>query len=104
MQWALSLGVLTYAGSKCRVKNKKQHFFPVQINRPQTSMKYGSAYLSSLWQWCCEISAFAELPVLVSLCVSWLRISISIIYIIAGLSILREAYRVYEYHVITFAL
>lgn len=67
-------------------------------------MKYGSSYLSTLWQWCCEISAFAELPVLVSLCVSWLRVVVSIIYIIAGLSILREAYRLYEYHVITFAL
>lgn len=46
MPWALGLSVLTYVGSKCRVKNKKQKFSLVQMNRPQISVKYGSSYLS----------------------------------------------------------
>lgn len=38
----------------------------------------------------CQISPFAKSPVLISLCVSWLGISISIIYVIAGLCILKQ--------------
>lgn len=75
-QWK-SLGVFIFVRRFCKVKVKC-------VIRKK---KNGLGILSLWW---CQISIFAKSPVLISLCVSWLGIRISIVYIIAGLCILNK--------------